>query len=644
MSNPENGDSFVDPFMDDYFVECDEHLVTIRGILLEAERQRGRLTTTALQELFRSFHSIKGLSGMVGLRDAELLAHHMESYLRVLRESEVPATLHGIGALTRGTHALEQVIAAKQAERDAPDLADVETELVALVEQAPAKVAPTDAQPLASPPAGQWRVRFEPSPALAAQGIGVDRVRALLRDAGDIIDATPRVDSSGGISFDFVVEGDLTELVSSASDYGLTIIRDAARASPRSVEEPTPTASLSASQFVRVELARLDDLMRMIGDLVISRARLSDSLEKIERRVPPVEWRAVQENTVAVERQLRALRDGVMRVRLVKVGEIFRRMPFVVRDLARESGRDVHLEMTGQDTEIDKFVVERLMDPLLHLVRNAVSHGIEPAEERVAAGKAASGKVSLHAASVGDVVVIEVADDGRGADAEAIARRARAAGLEVSDGPLDSSALLTILCTPGFSTRDTADRAAGRGVGMAVVHTTVQELAGRLSLETLPGQGIRFTLEVPLTLSITDAILGRVGTQTFALPQSAVREVIEVAHTDLYRVENNELVPYRDGALPVARLSRMFGIHAVPGRALHVFVIGRGHSAVGLAVDRILGQREVVVRPLSDALIKSDGVAGATDLGDGRAVLILDPTRLAAALRGELSERPATQR
>ena len=137
---------------------------------------------------------------------------------------------------------------------------------MALVEQAPGKVAPTDAQPLASPPAGQWRVRFEPSPALASQGIGVDRVRALLRDAGDIIDATPRVDSSGGISFDFVVEGDLTELVSSASDYGLTIIRDAARASPRSVEEPTPTASLSASQFVRVELARLDDLMRMIGD------------------------------------------------------------------------------------------------------------------------------------------------------------------------------------------------------------------------------------------------------------------------------------------------------------------------------------------------------------------------------------------
>jgi two-component system chemotaxis sensor kinase CheA len=644
MSNPDSDASFLDPFMDDYFIECDEHIVAIRGILLEAERQRGRMTTAALHDLFRSFHTIKGLSGMVALREAELLAHHMESYLRVLRDANVPATLDGIAALIRGTHALEQVIAARQAERDAPDFAHVQIELAALAEQAPRAGGPVG-DPLPLSPAGRWRVRFVPSPVLAAQGVGVDRVRALLRDAGDILDATPKVDADGGISFEFVVEGDLTEIESGASEYGLTVTRDTATAPPQIDDElSTTTAAVSASHFVRVDLDRLDDLMRMIGDLVITRARLSESLSRIEPRVPAVEFRAVQESAVAVERQLRSLRDGVMRVRLVKVGEIFRRMPFVVRDLARESGRDVDLEMTGQDTEIDKFVVERLMDPLLHLVRNAVSHGIEPAAARVAAGKAAAGKVSLHAASVGDVVVIEVADDGGGADVEAVVRRARAAGFDVPDGPIDSAGLLTILCTPGFSTRDTADRAAGRGVGMAVVQTAVQELGGRLSLDTLPGQGTRFTLEVPVTLSITDAILGRVGGQTFALPQLAVREVIEVAHSDLYRVENHELVPYREGALPVVRLSEVFGIDAIPGRALHVYVIGQGHSAVGLAVDRILGQREVVVRPLGDALIRTDGVAGATDLGDGRAVLILDPVRIAAALRGERAERPLPRR
>jgi two-component system, chemotaxis family, sensor kinase CheA len=640
MSNPDSGDLFLDPFMDDYFVECDEHLVAIRNILLEAERQGGRMATSALQELFRSFHSIKGLSGMVGLRDAELLAHHMESYLRLLRDTQASVTLDGIGALTRGTHALEQVIVARQARRDAPDLGGVLTELATLVDQAaPDTAAATGDEPVPEPPRERWRAQFAPSAALAARGIGVDHVRALLRDAGDILDVTPRVDGDGGISFEFVVEGNLTDLASRAEDHGLIISREAAGLERPADDLAAGPASVNASHFVRVDLARLDDLMRMIGDLVITRARLVDSLARIESRIPAVEWRAVQENSMAVERQLRDLRDGVMRVRLVKVGEIFRRMPFVVRDLARESGREVQLEMTGQDTEIDKFVVERLMDPILHLVRNAVSHGIEPAEHRVAAGKAASGKVSLHAASVGDIVVFEVSDDGHGVDGEAVARRARAAGLEVGEGPLDAAGLLAILCTPGFSTRDTADRAAGRGVGMAVVHTTVQELGGRLSLETRPGQGTRFTLEVPLTLSITDAILGRVGAQLFAVPQSAVREVLEVAHADLYRVEHHELIPYRDGALPVARLATVFGIESSPGRALHVFVIGAGASAVGLAVDRILGQREVVVRPLGDALIKVDGVAGATDLGDGRAVLILDPARLVATLRGQ-SERP----
>jgi len=482
----------------------------------------------------------------------------------------------------------------------------------------------------------QWRVLFVPSAALAARGVGVDRIRSVLREGGHIVSAAPLVAADGSISFEFTVEGDLGEVRTLATEYGLSVSPLPVATSELAQSEAQPcsvSTPINPSHFVRVDLARLDELMRMIGDLVISRARLTESLSKVERRVPPVEWRAVQENSLAIERQLRDLRDGVMRVRLVKVGEIFRRMPFVVRDLARENGHDVELEITGQDTEIDKFVVERLMDPILHLVRNAVSHGIESAAQRVAAGKSAAGKVTLSAAGVGDMVVLEVADDGHGVDVEQVVGRARAAGIELPDGPIDDTALLNILCTPGFSTRENADRASGRGVGMAVVQTTVQNLGGQLALQTVPGHGTRFTLAVPVSLSITDAILGRVGTQLFAVPQGAVREVIEVASADVRRVENCDLAPYRDGALPIVRLADRFGLAALPGRALHVFVIGQGLNAVGLAVDRILGQREVVVRPLTDPLIKIDGIAGATDLGDGRAVLILDPARIAAAVR-----------
>jgi two-component system chemotaxis sensor kinase CheA len=387
---------------------------------------------------------------------------------------------------------------------------------------------------------------------------------------------------------------------------------------------------LAPSHYVRVDLSRLDDLMRMIGDLVISRARLADTLTRVEKFVPATEWRVVQDNTLMIERQLRDLREGVMRVRLVAVGEIFRRMPFVVRDLERDTGKAVDLAIHGQDTEIDKFVIERMLDPVLHLVRNAVSHGVETPAERIAAGKPERATITLSAASVGDLVILEVADDGRGIDVDFVRARARAAGLVVPDGELDGDALLEILCAPGFSTRAAADRTSGRGVGMAVVQTTVQELGGRLSLDQTPGQGTHFVIELPLTLAISDAIIARVGTETFAVAQSAIREVMEVDPAAIDAIENHEMVAYRDGVLPIVRLAAVFGLTARPGRALHVFVVGHGLSAVGLAVDRIVGQREIVVRPLADSLVKVEGVVGATDLGDGRAVLILDAQRLAA--------------
>jgi len=363
---------------------------------------------------------------------------------------------------------------------------------------------------------------------------------------------------------------------------------------------------------------------------VISRARLADSLSRVERHVPASEWRAVQENALASDRQLRMLREGIMRVRMVPVGEIFRRMPLVVRDLARENGKRVKLELRGQATEIDKYLIERMMDPVLHLVRNAVSHGIEPPDVRIAHGKTPEGTITLSAAAVGDMVTLEVADDGYGVNEEAVVNKARQAGLIVPPGPLDAAAVLGLLCSPGFSTKEETDRASGRGVGMAVVKAMVEGLSGTMALDTEPGHGTRFIIRLPVTLAITDALIGRVGEEAFAIPQGSVREVIEIAEADVRQLEENEIVPYRDGALPLVRLSRLFGIASTArtGR-LHVFVLGHGSASMGIAVDRIVGQREIVVRTLADALVRVDGVSGATDLGDGRVVLILDPAVLA---------------
>ena len=670
-SNPDNHSEFFAQFLDDYYAECDEHLTLVRRNLLALESQVGqaRVEQALLDELFRSFHTLKGISAMVGLGAAEQLAHHMESYLRALRQHETTLSAEGIEALIAGTAMLEQVIAARRNEQPLPGIDAIVARLetvasdisskparAALKEDASEKSsASIETQPgardaLKGAARRTWQVEFVPTPALAERGVNVNSIRARLQEIGELVQAKPQVRAQGEIAFLFVVVTSADESVfagwgidhltfapvddpalvcNSALPDETAATQEALELSaPEEAELTTHGMMLAPSNVVRVDLARLDELMRMIGELVISRARLEDHLKNLKRNVPAAEWRALQETNLAMSRQLRALRDGVMRVRMVQVGEIFERMQFVVRDLARESGKRITLELLGRDTEIDKFLVERMTDPLMHLVRNAVSHGLETANERVAQGKPAEGKLTLRASTAGEAVLIEIADDGRGIDGERVAARARAKGLIDTGAQLDDAALLELICAPGFSTRDEADRGSGRGVGMDVVRNTVEELGGSISLETESGRGTRFTIELPLTLAIAEALIVSVDGQRFAVPQSAVREVLEVETSTVKVLENNEIISYRGGVLPLVRLARLFDLEDKREQAFHVFVLGSGASALGIAVDRILGQREIVVRGIGDPLVQVAGIAGATELGDERVVLILDVAAL----------------
>ncbi|HEX7177846.1 MAG TPA: chemotaxis protein CheA [Pyrinomonadaceae bacterium] len=676
-SHPENGGEFFAQFLDDYFAECDEHLTLVRRHLLALEEQSGRtgVNPSLLDELFRSFHTLKGISAMVELGEAEQLAHHMESYLRALRRQEARLGEEGVEALMSATTVLEQVIAARRREETAPAIGATVARLEALVSEPESEhgrpsstrdgdesAADAKSEQSAPPPSGAagrlentrtWRFEFTPTPALSERGVNVNSIRARLQEVGEILRAAPHVREQGRIIFEFVVatvveesafagwhEDNLTyapvgEEAPSTMHTPSPPTGSAPASDTREVEDsrPTPAAPAASrrapSNVVRVDLARLDELMRLIGELVTSRARLDDGLKQLQRHVAPAEWRGLQETSHAMARQLRDLREGVMRVRMVQVGEIFERMRFVVRDLARESGKEIKLELLGQETEVDKFLVERMMNPLLHLVRNAVSHGLETVEERAALGKPREGKITLRAAASGDNVLIEIADDGRGIDAERVAARARERGLIAGDVGIDESLLLELICAPGFSTRDEADRASGRGVGMDVAAKTIEELGGALTLATEKNRGTRFRVELPLTLAIADALIASVAGQRFAFPQTVVREVIEVEASAVKVLENNEIVSYRGGVLPLVRLARLFGLdETTPPRAFHVFVVGSGAGAMGLAVDRAVGQREIVVRGMNDPLVKVAGVAGATDLGDGRVVLILDVAAL----------------
>jgi len=648
----------LDGFLDDYFAECDEHLAEARRHLLTLETtvDSPPAQRQPVNDLFRIFHSIKGISGMVELREAEELAHEMESYLRALRQHERVLTPGGVDALIDATKRLERVVAAKSRSEPIPPIVDIQSRLAGLVVTSEAAHAgdPAGRSSLSGMPT--HRVLFKPSRELADAGIRVDVVRRRIGEHAVILESAPLVGADGSIEFAFLVSTDTPDVLKSLSELQATV----EPLEPQLLLEPeiaVPVADdtvlvdrATTSHYVRVDLDRLDELMRQVGDLVISRARLSESLAAAESRVPSGIWRAIQENTGTIDRQVRALREGIMRVRLVPIGEIFGRMPLVVRDLARSYGRRVEVRITGQSTEIDKYLIERMMDPVLHLVRNAVAHGIETPEARQAAGKSPTGIIHLSASTVGDMVAIDVEDDGGGIDAEQVVRRAKAAGIPLAGGPINDAALLSILCAPGFSTRDESDRGAGRGVGMSVVQDAVQQLAGTLSLTSTPGHGTRFTMQLPLTLAITDALITRVGHQMFAVPQGSVREVLEVSTAAIKRIDQREVMPHRSGALPLLRLGVLFGIASDQRDRLHVFVCGQDRSALGFAVDRIVGQREIVVRPILDPLVRVDGVSGATDLGDGRVVLILDPAALArmagksALMSGDQPAMPAHER
>ena len=624
----------LDTFLNDYFAEAEEHLSVIRRDLLALEQHADRSSpdATLIEELFRSFHSLKGVAGMVDHRETEALAHELEQALRAIRQGDIGLTIDVIDALMKGASALEDTIAARRANQSPRDISASVEELRVVFAAAPS----TGAAPVqAAVAAASWRCTFTPSPALVARGVNVDTVRARLRELGEITKATPVVTAEGSVAFHFEFTGAVSdELRDKWTADGMVCtpigVRDP---SPSVPDEPESTSILSSGHYARVDLARLDDLMRGIGNLVILRSRLNDSIARSEPHLPPTEFRAIQDDADAIERELRGLREGVMRVRLVPIGEIFRRMPFVVRDLARDAQKSVQVVLHGQDTKIDKFVVERMMDPVMHLVRNAVSHGVETPADRRAAGKPELATVRLNAVASGETVVLEVADDGRGIDRAKVASRARAAGLKVPDGPLDDVALLELISAPGFSTKDTTDRASGRGFGMNVVRETLHELGGSIRLHNEPGTGTRFTIELPLTLAITAAMIARVGSEMFAVPQAAVREVAEFESINIRSLQGAEIVEHRGTALPLVRLSSVLNVTSPQTDKFHAFVIGTGTAAVGLLVDRIVGHREIVVRATADPLIRVNAVAGATDLGDGKAVLILNAAAIARTAR-----------
>jgi two-component system, chemotaxis family, sensor kinase CheA len=643
---------FFDQFIDDYFSECDEHLTTVRRVLMTLESNPSSTDPGTLHELSRALHTLKGLSGMVSLASAEEVAHAMEDCLRAMPpNAAMPREI--LELLFTGEALLESVIEARRNEtagpRPGPYVDRVRDVLSGLAGRAQPNDEGTSSGGALALQHARTRLRqfdFVPSPSLAARGIGVEMIRKRLAELGEIMSTTPRVRPGEGVTFEFVVAvadgtaeppaswradgleweafGDETDTESDDGAHPLVL-----HATPKSSGSPATTGS----NVVRVDLAKLDELMRMVGEMVVSRARLGEAVSRASNDGASNALEDLNQANEAIERQLRTLRESVMRIRLVPVGEVFERMRFAMRDIARETGKEINIDFSGGDTEIDKLVVDRILEPLLHLVRNSASHGIESRDERVAVGKPAVGTIMLRARAAGGRIILEVEDDGAGIDVKRVVERGRASGLLGSSDSLPSEALLDVICSPGFSTKENADMASGRGVGMAVVRSAVRTLGGELFVDSVSGAGTRFTMELPLTLMITDALVFETGDQTMAIPQIALREILPLDRSAVTVFENNEVLSYRGRVIPLVNLRETFRIHAKESAVSHVLIVGNDVNIAGIVVDRLLGLREVVVHPVTDPLVDVVGVAGATELADGRVSLILDAPALVRSSR-----------
>ncbi len=386
--------------------------------------------------------------------------------------------------------------------------------------------------------------------------------------------------------------------------------------------------SSTAENILRVEAGRIDNVLNLVGELIIGKSMLQQALNELGKRYPKEALRGKFSDAMAFQaRVLNDLQRSVMKIRMVPVEHLFRRFPRIVRDVARQCGREVDLELSGQETDLDKGILDAIAEPLTHLVRNAVSHGIEPAEERRRLGKAPRGKIRLNAFHQGNQVVVEISDDGRGIDVQKI--RAKALDLKLISSEeaarLSEGETLELIFRPGFSTAEVVTEVSGRGVGMDVVQSVLQRLKATIHIDTRPGQGTTFRLKLPLTLAIIKALMFWVEQRLYAIPLNAVSQIARSTESEVHQVDNYEVLQLRNQVLPLLRLGRSSRSDMDPkSTKLFVLVINVGEKRYGLIVDKLEGEEELVIKALDGQTFVTDLVNGASILGDGKVVLILN--------------------
>jgi two-component system, chemotaxis family, sensor kinase CheA len=655
-------------FRDTFFEEAAEHTATIEQMLLAVEDASDR--RDVLDGIFRAAHSIKGASGVFGLTAVMQFTHGLESVLDRLREGTLACDRATIDLLLTANDVLKELLEAAQTNDAPPDrMTPILDALNALVG------APPDAHPVVSAnveaSATQGvRIRFRPSADILRQGLDPLVLIRELAELGELVSidvdtaGLPAADAfepetcylawtfvlhtSASVSavrdvFLFAEDGAELDVEPLAQSTALTPdSSDSSIAATSTMTTPAVSANDVPSNgeerrapgdrrrsldgaSLRVPTQKVDRLIDLVGEICIAQSIVTNLIDAFT----PGRLGQLRDAVALLERNTRELQERVMGIRMVPIGGVFSRFPRLVRDVAAGLAKDVRVEMIGEDTELDKVVVERIGDPLTHLVRNAVDHGLEPPDVRLAAGKPAEGLIRLGAYTRGGAVVIEVEDDGRGLDVEKIRAKAVAQGLITATQAqtLTTEALHQLIFEPGFSTAAAVSDLSGRGVGMDVVKRNVEELNGTVTIDSRAGRGTCVRISLPLTLAIMDGQSLAIGDTVYVLPLTAIVESLRPKRGDVTTVlGTGEVVRVRGDAVPLVRLHRHLGvtpIHEDPCNGIVVLVEHHGRRAA-LLVDELRGQHQVVIKSLDANYRRVDGVMGATIMGDGSVALILD--------------------
>ncbi len=598
--------------VESFIVETQEIFEQLDQDLIKLEETPDDLEL--INRIFRAVHTVKGTAGFLSFDQMSTLAHRFEDVLNKMRKGQLAFEPWMLDIMLEAFDLMkvlhQQVVNKKLEEIDLSDilqkLQDIAAGANSTSEQSPQEVTPETAQ---APAASEAAETAAPPPSEKTAEVVETATSAPPQTTATTTTAAP-------------------EKSTPAPEENSAAARSPKETSRPAVKQTTPKIGKIVDSTIRVDVERLDNLMNLVGELVLGRNRLAQIVGNLRLAGGlDSEHQELVDTTTQIDFITAELQNAVMKTRMVQIGRIFNKFPRLIRDLSREFNKDIELIKEGEETEFDKSVIAEISDPLVHLIRNAVDHGIETPEERERAGKPRTGHVYLRAGHEGNHIVIEIEDDGRGIDPEKIKAKAVEKGIITPDEAREMSdtEAYNLIFMPGFSTAQKLTSVSGRGVGMDVVKTNITKLNGMIGVQSEVGKGTRFILKLPLTLAIIQGLLVKVADEIFAVPLSSVIEVVRTTREDVNSIKGEEVIRLRDSVLPLIHIK---DVYEVPGETrtdrFYTVVVGIGNRRYGLIVDDMLGQKEIVIKPLGAYLEDTPGIAGSTILGDGRVIMILD--------------------